>query len=99
MQASALTIAEIRNLVVERARNLDDAITLDRVDIYEDPFAADGDTLIIQIASKRPADARIWTEKRLRFAQSIRDLLLENGEDRYPVLQFFGPDEWAGRND
>lgn len=95
---SRLTIPEIEKLVSEEAKQLDTTITPDLVSVYEDPFSFGDETLVVQIATRRPADRQEWTVRRLRFSQAIRDLLVLRGDERFPLLEVFEPEEWAGRN-
>lgn len=96
---TALSNSDVEKLVAEEAKQLDRDVTPDLVHVYEDPHSSDGRKLIVEIAVKRHADRADWTKQRLRFSQAVRDMLIEKGDDRYPVLVIFGPDEWAHRND
>lgn len=95
---AALTIPEVERLVAEQAKRFDRTVTPDFVHVYENPDSAHGETLVVQVAAHRPADRKGWIELRLRFSQAIRDMLIQHGDDRYPVLEIFGREEWAGRN-
>ncbi|MBC7667629.1 MAG: hypothetical protein H7236_04005 [Gemmatimonadaceae bacterium] len=94
-----LNIANFEREVAERAKQLDRDVTPDFVHVYENPDSAESGALIVQIAARRPNNRKDWTQQRLRFSQAIRDLLLEHGDERYPLVQIFGPEEWALRND
>lgn len=94
-----LSIPEIERLVAEEARSIDQAITADRVHVYERSESPNNDTIVIQIKTKRPAGQKEWTRSRLRLSQSIRDILLKSGDDRYPLVEIFAPEEWEKRND
>jgi hypothetical protein len=67
--------------------------------VYEDPGSGESGALIIQVAAKRGNVRSNWTQRRLRFSQAVRDMLLERGDERSPVVQIFAPEEWAKRND
>jgi hypothetical protein len=95
---ASLSIAEIEHLVAERARKADRAFAPGQIHVFEDPHSTDGRTLIVQVSAKRPDDLKDWTRLRLRFSQSVRDALVERGDDRYPLIEVFEPEEWAGRN-
>lgn len=97
--AQPLSIAELEELVVDRARGFDRDVTPDFVHVYEDPHSESGKTLVVEIATNRPDDRKNWAKQRLRLSQQIRDLLIEKGDDRYPVLIVFGRDEWPKRDD
>lgn len=97
--AAALDIVDFRRRVAERAQQFDRNVTSACVHVYEDPDSGESGALIIQVAAKRGNDRSDWSRKRLRFSQAIRDLLVERGDERSPVLQIFAPEEWAKRND
>jgi hypothetical protein len=96
--AAALDIVDLCRRVAERAQQFDHDVTVARVHAYEDPHAGKGGALIIQVAAKRGKDRGDWARKRLRFSQAVRDMLLERGDERSPVVQIFAPDEWAKRD-
>lgn len=96
---ATLSITDIEKLVAERAKKIDGAFNPDQIHVYEDPHPTNGSALVVQISANRPDDRELWTRLRLRLSQAIRDALLERGDDRYPLIEVFGPDEWAGRND
>jgi hypothetical protein len=95
---AALSNTEIEKLVGERAKQLDRVFTLGPIHVYEDPHSTDGGAIIVQISARRPDNLKDWTRLRLRLSQAIRDALVERGDDRYPVIEVFEPEEWAGRN-
>lgn len=95
---ASLSIPEIEKLVAERARQINDAFTPGQIHVFEDPYSTDGDALVVQISARRPDDLKDWTRNWLRFSQSIRDALVEHGDDRYPLIEVFEPEEWADRN-
>ena len=93
-----LSIAEVIDLVSEGARQVELELQPGHLDVYEQPNADDGNALVVQVGIRRPNNQLAWTMKRLRFAQAIRDALLERGDQRYPLVEVFGPEEWAARN-
>ncbi|MBV8568186.1 MAG: hypothetical protein JO273_22300 [Methylobacteriaceae bacterium] len=97
MQTS-LSISDVKRLIAERARQIDPALSPDRIDVYEDPHSTDGGALIVQILSKRLDDRSDWTRLRLRLSHAIRDALVEHGDDRYPLIEVFAAEEWATRS-
>jgi hypothetical protein len=94
----ALSIPDIEKLVAERATHVDGSFRLDHVHVYEEPSSDDDNALIVQVSARRPNNQQDWTRLRIRFTQAIRDALLERGDERYPLVQVFGPEEWASRN-
>jgi hypothetical protein len=94
-----LSMPDIEQLVATRASQLDRALRPEHVHVHEAPYATDDGALIVQIAVKRPDDQKEWIKLRLRLSQAIRDALLERGDERYPLLEVFEPEEWAGRDD
>jgi hypothetical protein len=94
-----LSIPEIERLVVERARAVDLSVTADQVRVYENPSSTDDGTLIVQIVAKRPDNRNDWICRRLRFSQAVRDALVQRGDDRFPLIEVFAPEEWAERDD
>lgn len=94
-----LNIADFGREVAEKARLFDRDVTPDLVYVYEDADSADSGAVIVQVAAKRSGDRKAWTQQRLRFSQAVRDLLLMHGDDRFPIVQIFAPEEWARRND
>jgi hypothetical protein len=95
---TSLSISEIERLVAERAQRIDRGFNLGQIHVFEEPDSTDGGALIVQISAKRPDDLKDWTRMRLRFSQSVRDALVERGDDRYPLIEVFEPEEWADRN-
>jgi hypothetical protein len=92
----SLPISDVESLVAERAKQLDGAVTLDRVHVFEDPHSTDQGTLIVQVAAKRPVDRKDWTKMRLRFSQAVRDLLVDLVE--YATSQLAGASAEERRN-
>lgn len=99
MMMAALSIPDVEKLVADSANQLDGGVTREGVHVYEDSSADDGSWLVVQIVARRPDNREEWTKRRVRFSQAIRDKLLARGDERYPVIEVFGPDEWARRND
>jgi hypothetical protein len=93
------SIPEIERLVLDEARAIDRAFVPEHVHVFESPDATDHGTLIVQIVARRPENRKDWTQSRLRFSQAIRDLLVNRGDDRYPLIEVFAPEEWGNRND
>ena len=98
MASTDLSIPDVEKLVVDSAKQLDGGVTKDRVHVYEYANSITGDSLIVQIAARRPENQAEWTKLRLRFSQTVRDMLVARGDERYPVIEVFAPDEWARRN-
>ncbi len=96
---ASLSIPDIENLVAIQAGQIDRALTPEHVHVYEDPYANYDGALIVQISVRRPADRKTWIKQRMRLSQAIRDALVERGDERYPLLEVFEPEEWAGRDD
>nr|WP_295113629.1 hypothetical protein [uncultured Caulobacter sp.] len=96
--AAHLNIADFGREVAEKAKAFDGDVTPDLVYVYEDADSANNGALIVQVAAKRSGDREAWTRQRLRFSQAVRDLLLMHGDDRFPIVQIFAPEEWARRN-
>jgi hypothetical protein len=94
-----LSISEIEGLVLEEARAIDHALAPEQVHVFEGPDATDQGTLIVQIVARRPQSRKDWTRSRLRFSQAVRDRLVKRGDDRYPLIEVFAPEEWGSRND
>ena len=95
---ASLSIPEVEKLVAERAQQINGGFTPGEIHVFEDPHSTDGGALIVQISTRRPDDRKDWTRKWLRFSQSVRDALVERGDDRYPLIEVFEPEEWANRN-
>ncbi|GEM_PF-3131615 len=92
-------IAELERQIAEKAKVFDRDVTSDFVHVYEDPDGTENQTLIVQVAAKRLGSGKDWVQHRLRFSQAIRDWLIAHGDERYPLVQIFQPEEWALRND
>jgi hypothetical protein len=97
--STPLSIPEIEGLVLEEAKAIDRALAPDQVHVFESPDATDLGTLIVQIVARRPKGRMDWTRSRLRFSQAVRDRLVKHGDDRYPLIEVFSPEEWHHRND
>jgi hypothetical protein len=96
---ASLSIPDVERLVAERAQRIGRPFIPDQVHVYEDPYSVSGDALVVQVGARRPDDRKAWIKLRLRLSREIRDALVERGDERYPLLEVFEPEEWAGRND
>jgi hypothetical protein len=97
-----LSIPDVEKLVAERAREIGRPFDPERVHVYENAYPSSGRTLTVQISAKRPANREEWIRLWMRFSRAVRDTLVEHGDERFPVVQVFEPEEWAecaGRDD
>ena len=91
-----LNVPDVEKLVAERARQFGDPFDPERVHVYENPYSSyGGSTLVVQISARRPENREEWTRLRQRFSQAIRDVLVEHGDERFPLIEVFEPEEWA----
>ena len=95
---ATLSNSQIEELVGERARQVDRTFALGPIHVFEDPHATGEGAVIVQISARRPADRKNWTRLRSRLSLAIRDALVERGDNRYPLIEVFEPEEWASRN-
>lgn len=97
MVQAALKDTDVRNLIFESAGSLRDPVQIRDADVSE-ITANDQPALSIRVAVARPDDRARWIQTRVRLAQAVRDKLIDQGDYRYPFIQFLTPDEWTARD-
>lgn len=98
MANAELAYDDVKQLVLESAGSLKDKVFVRDADVRETVTSEDEPALLIRLAVARPENRKDWVVTRLRLSQAIRDHLLEKGDDRYPFLVIFSPEEWAARD-
>lgn len=97
MAETSLTRDEVRVLVLDAAKSVPSSLDVKQADVVEALDSVDKPALFIQLSAVRGADRRANVESRMRLSQAIRDRLLRAGDERYPFLSVYAPEEWDAR--